>query len=106
MKNILYFIYLIENTQKSVDEKYSACGGFIELEKAFDIVDHTLLLNKLSYYGIRGIANRWFKSYLSNRTQYVSTNSFNSNHKSKKYGVPQSSVRGSFLFLTFINDLN
>ena len=71
-----------------------------------DTVDHTLFLNKLSYYGIRGIANRWFKSYLSNRTQYVSINGFNSNHKFMKYVVPQGSVLGPLLFLIFIYDLN
>ena len=53
-------ISLIENVQKSVDDKQIATGVFIDLEKAFDTVDHTLLLNKLFYYGIRGIANRWF----------------------------------------------
>ena len=81
-------ISLIENIQKGVDDKQIACGVFIDLEKAFDTVDHTLLLNKLSCYDIRGIANRWFRSYLSNRTQYVSINGFNSNHKLMKYGAP------------------
>ena len=52
-------ISLIEDTQKSVDDKQIASWVFIHLEKAFDNVDHTLLLNKLSYYGIRGNANRW-----------------------------------------------
>ena len=98
-------ISLIENIQESIDNKQIAGGVFIDLEKAFDSVDHTLLLNKLSYYGIRGIANRWFKSYLSNRTQYVSINGFNSNHKLMKYGVPGGAVLGPLLFLIFIYDL-
>ena len=72
---------------------------FIDLEKAFDTVDHTLLQNKLSYCGIRDTANRWFKSYLSNQTQYVSSNGFNSNHKLMTYNAPQGSVLGPLLFL-------
>ena len=58
-------ISLIENIQKCIDDKQIACGVFIDLEKAFDTVEHTLLLSELPYYGIRGIANGWFKSYLS-----------------------------------------
>ena len=64
------------------------------------------MLNKLSYYGIRGVANRWFKSYLNGGTQYVSITGFNSNHKLMKYDIPQGSVLGPLLFLNFINDLN
>ena len=72
---------------------------FIDLEKAFDTVDHNLLQNKLSYCGIRDTANRWFKSYLSNQTQYVSSNGFNSNHKLMTYNAPQGSVLEPLLFL-------
>ena len=99
-------ISLIENIQKRVVDKQFACGIFIGLKKAFDTVDQTLLLSKLSYYGIRVIANMWFKSYLSNHTQYVSINDFNSNHELMKYGVPPGSVLESLLFLIFINDLH
>ena len=52
---------------KGVNDKDIACGVFLDHEEPSDTVDHTLLLNKLSYYGIRGMDNRWFKSYLSNR---------------------------------------
>ena len=73
-------ITFIENVQSALDNNKFACGIFIDLEKAFDTVDHNILLNKLSYYGIRGIAYDWFKSYLSNRSQFVSINGFNSDH--------------------------
>ena len=83
LKKIFYIyaiINLIKNIQEIVDDKEIRCGVLVNLEKAFDIVDGTLLLKKLSYYGIRSIANRWGKSYLSNCAQYFSINDFNLNH--------------------------
>ena len=73
-------ITLIENIQSALDNNKFACGIFTDPGKAFDTVDHNTLLSKLNYYGIRGIANDWFKSYLSNRSQFVSINGFNSDH--------------------------
>ena len=80
-------ISLTENIRKCVDDKQIACGVAIDFENAFDIADHTLLLNKLSHYDIRGIENSCLKSYLSNRTQYDSINNSNSTHKLIKHGV-------------------
>ena len=86
---------LLEILHKALDDRKFACGIFIDLEKAFDTVGHDILLEKLNHYGIRGIANDCldrFRSYLSERTQFVSINGFNSNYKTVKYGVHQSSV--------------
>ena len=91
---------LLESIQKALDDGQFACGIFIDLEKAFDTVSHDILLEKLNHYGIRGIANDYldrFRSCLSDRTQFVSINVFNSNYKTVKYGVHQSSVLGPLL---------
>ena len=69
---------LTEMIRGALDEGNFACGIFIDLQKAFDTVDHQILLKKVEYYGIRGLANNWFRSYLTNRQQLVSINGFNS----------------------------
>ena len=96
----------IETIKKSLDIDEIVCGVFIDLQKAFDIVNHDILLEKLNHYGIRSKENNWFRSFLTNRKQYVSINGFFSQTKIVRCGFPQGSTLEPLLFLSYINGLN
>ena len=97
-------ISLTERLKTYLDSGHIVAGVFIDLEKAFDTVNHKILCEKLNYYGFRGGSNQLIRSYLENRKQYVSINGFDSLTKPINCGVPQGSTLGPLLFLIYIND--
>ena len=96
-------ISLTEDIRKNLNKGNIGCGIFVDLKKAFDTVEHDILLAKLEHYDIRDMTNNWFKSYLFNRKQFVSINGHVSNQTSVKYGVPQGSVLDPLLLLIYVN---
>ena len=97
-------ISLTERIKSLLDMGHVAAGIFLDLKKAFDTVNHHILITKLYYYGFRGISNILLKSFLLNRKQFVSINGFNSEILNVTCGIPQGSTLGPLLFLIYIND--
>ena len=89
----------------NMPSKDSTIGIFLDLSKAFDTISHDILLTKLHHYGIRGISNKWFRSYLQNRRQFTQVNDTMSSIQNINVGVPQGSILGPLLFLIYVNDI-
>ena len=89
-----------------MSQRSLSCGVFIDLKKAFDTVNHDILLIRLNHYGFREIVNDWFSSYLKHRTQTTQVGQHISDKAIISCGVPQGSVLGPLLFLLYVNDIH
>jgi hypothetical protein len=101
----LALLEVVETLYTNLDADNYCLGTYLDLQKAFDTVDHNILLSKLSYYGIRGNALNWFERFLNRRKQFTSVNGACSKTSVIGCGVPQGSVLGPLLFLLYVDDI-
>ena len=95
----------VETLKSQFDDQKITCGIFLDFSKAFNTINHHILLEKLYKYGITRLPNAWFLSYITNRKQNVKVGNTESSLKTIRCGVPQGSTLGPLLFLLYINDL-
>ena len=89
---------MVENISKSSEDKEYTLSLFLDLSKAFDTIDHSILLAKLNHFAVRGVANEWFRSYLNGRLMQTEMDGKILNSKPIAVGVPQGSILGPFYF--------
>ena len=99
-------VELADRILLEMDKGNTPIAIFLDLSKAFDTLDHTILLQKLKYYGISENSLNWFQSYITNRKQYVQFQNVKSNLATISTGVPQGSIIGPLLFIIYINNLS
>ena len=96
----------VDKIYDALGKKLTTVGIFLDLSKAFDTIDHEILISKLSHYGIRGTSLSWFKSYIHSRKQFTLLNGKSSDLLDIKCGVPQGSILGPLLFILYVNDIS
>ena len=98
-------LHLVDNMINEIDNGKTPINIYIDLSKAFDTLNHDILIHKLNYYGVKGSELKLFDNYLSNRKQYTEVNGYKSNTQMIQTGVPQGSILGPLLFLLYINEM-
>ena len=96
---------ITDNFKSAIDNREITCGLFLDLSKAFDTVNHQILIDILCKYGINGTPLAWFTDYLCNRQQYVKIGNTESDLLTLTCAVPQCSTLGPLLFILYINDI-